>query len=164
MEKQRVGWWPFLATLMVGLLSAGACSDDGGIKVVECRGATKCGEVCRNLQADPENCGACGTVCAEGEVCAQGQCAVSCTGGTTSCDGGCFNINNDPNNCGACGNVCDADLVCSSGQCVPGCGGGTVISVGSSNQRMAPAARMPMVAFERAGTAKAKSPRPSLRV
>ena len=41
---------------------------------------------------------------------------------------------------------------------VTACAGGTVISVGSSNHRMVPPVRMPTVAPERAGTAKAKSP------
>src|SRR5688572_15164528 len=35
----------------------------------------KCGSVCSNVRTDPNNCGACGTVCAANQVCNLGQCA-----------------------------------------------------------------------------------------
>jgi hypothetical protein len=36
---------------------------------------------CRDLQGDLANCGACGTTCARGPVCAAGVCAASCRAG-----------------------------------------------------------------------------------
>ena len=38
-------------------------------------GLTPCGSLCKNLQTDPENCGACGNVCAAGTTCAKGACS-----------------------------------------------------------------------------------------
>jgi len=45
---------------------------------------TSCKNGCTDLESDPDNCGACGTVCAPGEVCSVGQCAVTCLGGSCS--------------------------------------------------------------------------------
>jgi hypothetical protein len=37
-------------------------------------GQTMCGGLCVDVQADPQNCGACSTACAAGETCVQGAC------------------------------------------------------------------------------------------
>jgi hypothetical protein len=91
-----------------------------------CPGATLCGDHCTQLAFDPANCGACDNACAPGELCANGQCGLSCTGGSTQCGAQCTNIGFDPLNCGVCGKVCAAGELCSSGQCSPECLGGTV--------------------------------------
>jgi hypothetical protein len=74
---------------------------------------TNCAGTCRSLASDPQNCGACGVVCAPGELC---------------CSGACSNTASDPRNCGGCGNVCTGGKICQGGVCVcpPGltdCGG-----------------------------------------
>jgi hypothetical protein len=69
---------------------------------------------------DPKNCGACGVVCAAGQLCSNaGKCECPpyqgfCAGSKT-----CVPVANDPNNCGACGKQCLANEVCSAGACVP---------------------------------------------
>lgn len=57
-----------------------------------------------NIQADANNCGACGNKCADGLRCVLGQCG--CPTGTTDCNGKCVDLLNDPSNCSACGNAC----------------------------------------------------------
>ncbi|MGA2938821.1 MAG: hypothetical protein ABSF52_17225 [Syntrophobacteraceae bacterium] len=37
-------------------------------------GLSPCGKVCKNLGTDPQNCGACGNVCAAGMSCVSGAC------------------------------------------------------------------------------------------
>ena len=67
---------------------------------------TRCGDDCVDLFTDPTACGGCGTMCAVGEVCEQGQ----CTEQTGDCrDDGCTGLT-----------WCDA----SDGQCKPGCAEG----------------------------------------
>lgn len=40
-----------------------------------CQGETSaCNDGCRDLRSDPQNCGACGTVCRTGDECREGQC------------------------------------------------------------------------------------------
>jgi hypothetical protein len=79
-----------------------------------------------NPASDPANCGACGTACAAGQVCAAGTCALVCPPGTTDCGGACTILDFDPGSCGACGNVCpgapNATAVCSGGTCALLCG------------------------------------------
>ncbi len=73
---------------------------------------------------DSNNCGACGTVCEAGEVCSDGECALSCGPGLTDCDGVCRDLEVDRNNCGACGTECEAGEVCFEGECAVSCGEG----------------------------------------
>ena len=91
-----------------------------------CPGGTLCEGTCTNPAFDPKNCGACGTACAEGEVCSEGQCGVTCLGGTSKCGELCVNIASDPLHCGACPIACAAGEVCSNGTCGLTCedGGG----------------------------------------
>jgi len=81
---------------------------------------------CANTQTDNANCGACGNVCPQGQVCTKGACTTSCQPNETLCtpDGGaayCANTQSDEANCGSCGNACPAGNVCSSGKCGLSC-------------------------------------------
>jgi len=106
--------------------------------------------ICKNLQSDPNNCGACGASCPEvanatsfcGPEGPYGQpnCGIVCNSGYTNCAGPygdvtCVNTGNDPNNCGSCGRVCMAPangtVTCSDGQCIPHCNRGYVNCSGS---------------------------------
>ena len=84
----------------------------------------QCGSTCSNPQTDPQNCGACGTVCTGGQVCSQGACALSCGGGTTMCNKLCVDTKIDPANCGGCSQPCSAGEACSGGKCGSQCGAG----------------------------------------
>src|SRR5208337_842230 len=85
------------------------CTPDGGVAA------------CVQTASDPNNCGACGTVCPAGQVCAMGACGIMCAGGSSLCGTTCTNLSNDPNNCSACGKVCpggaNATAVCSASAC-----------------------------------------------
>jgi hypothetical protein len=82
-----------------------------------------------NLQTDPRNCGACGTVCPGGTnsvgVCVMGTCRLECADGFVDCDmnpmNGCeVDARADNMNCGACGRTCsvrNAMAVCRMGAC-----------------------------------------------
>jgi hypothetical protein len=60
------------AAFSVALVWVGACDDNGAL--VCPAGAALCGTQCSNVQGDPDNCGACGNVCAHGSICDLGQC------------------------------------------------------------------------------------------
>lgn len=91
--------------------------------------STLCGEnalFCNGacVGQDSNNCGACGVTCAPTQVCSEGTCGSSCTGGTTLCGSSCVDVQNDPKNCGQCGGFPDAGVctVCIEGQCASSCG------------------------------------------
>jgi hypothetical protein len=88
-------------------------------------GSTECSGVCRDLQTDIANCGACGMMCPAGQICARGACVVSCAVGQTNCTGVCRDLQTDLSNCGSCGTACPAGQVCSAGTCRVSCGAGT---------------------------------------
>ena len=72
------------------------------------------------------NCGACGTACAQGQVCnvspsGVAACAAACDSGLTSCSGSCYSLQNDRLNCGGCGHRCANNEYCSSGKCTAAC-------------------------------------------
>ncbi|HUB08712.1 MAG TPA: hypothetical protein VMB50_17020 [Myxococcales bacterium] len=99
-----------------------------------------CAGVCRDIQADPANCGGCGDGCPSGTTCQYGFCSLpSCAGAATNdycaladggngqcCNGACFDpgdFNSDPANCGACGDGCAAGSACASQACALADGG-----------------------------------------
>jgi hypothetical protein len=97
--------------------------------------------VCRDLNSDRLNCGACETECAEGEVCVSGACEVTCASPYSACSGACVDLDNDPRNCGTCGNVCPDREACVDGSCHPHTGAiGHAVMIGhdyfSSNASM----------------------------
>ncbi|MBX3273713.1 MAG: hypothetical protein KF729_25840 [Sandaracinaceae bacterium] len=60
--------------------TAAECAASGGFCVggsCSCPAERQCGAVCADLDRDPANCGACGTRCGAGEVCAAGACCAS---------------------------------------------------------------------------------------
>ncbi|MDB4932429.1 MAG: uncharacterized protein JWM10_4913, partial [Myxococcaceae bacterium] len=81
-----------------------------------------------NTRTDNANCGACGTTCAAGQVCAAGACVTTCAAPLTVCSGGCVNTTNDPAHCGSCPTVCptapNTVPVCAAGTCAFVCAPG----------------------------------------
>jgi hypothetical protein len=100
-----------------------------------------CGDQCVDTNADPANCGACGTACAAGRSCERGSCrAASCAGAQAGelcslpsgeeaacCHGSCvaeLSFQSDPQSCGSCGTRCPSGVSCEDGQCTdPDAGG-----------------------------------------
>ena len=113
-------------------LCPGASPSDGG------SAEAGSGPYCANEATDNNNCGACETHCAAGQVCSGGTCSANCGAGSSLCapDGGapyCATESTDNNNCGGCGIKCSAQQVCSGGNC-----GSTCVS----GQALCPAAGM----------------------
>jgi PKD repeat protein len=97
----------------------------------QCPGSTQCGSICTDLQADDENCGACGHACIPGlQYCEGGECLTACPDGSGQCNGACPDYQTDPNNCGACGNVCGAGVPCQNYACLT-CQAGQRVCAGS---------------------------------
>jgi hypothetical protein len=78
------------------------CDCPGATSIIACEVDEEL--ACVNTDADPNNCGECGTVCAEGSICCQGECR---TPGF---------LQTDENHCGWCGHRCDRGFLM-------GCGG-----------------------------------------
>jgi hypothetical protein len=81
---------------------------------------------CHNLQTDPENCGACGVRCGDGDsaLCDNGFCTTVCPAGFADCNNdpsdGCeVDTRIDPYHCGSCTTRCDETLPqpCQAGKC-----------------------------------------------
>ena len=80
---------------------------------------------CIDTLSDNNNCGACGTQCAAGQVCVLGSCLTPCAAGETRCGMTCVNLNTSNDNCGACGRRCCAGQQCIDGsRCVASCSAG----------------------------------------
>lgn len=110
-----------------GGVCSGTCGDAKG-------GQTVCGgdggsPYCANLKNDRQNCGKCGTACADGKLCANGVCQGTCSPDQTLCggDGGspyCAELMSDNANCGGCGVTCGTLQSCIAGACTGLCGPG----------------------------------------
>ena len=125
--------------------NGGRCARNGTCR---CKaGLTDCGGNCRNLQTNPNHCGACGTVCASG-LCVAGvccpprracagvccppgarcvlspfggfTCVQACPPGQTRCGGDqCVDTQTDAGHCGNCLTSCSSNTTCRGGTCVP---------------------------------------------
>jgi hypothetical protein len=102
---------------IAAILMVVGCDDETTTPAACLAGSNQCGTTCVNLQEDNLNCGACGTVCAAGQVCSAGACTVSCQVGLDDCSGSCRNLQTDQNNCGTCGTACVFNQACVSGAC-----------------------------------------------
>lgn len=78
---------------------------------------TNCASGCVDLTNNPDNCGSCGELCADNEVCSESSCTDSCSQGQTACARACVDTNNDASHCGECGSVCSGGQECRSGTC-----------------------------------------------
>lgn len=122
-----------------GAASLCAAATDGGFDcVATCPGGqTKCGSQCVDLQSDPQNCNACGTVCPSAPgtnavpTCTAGKCGTKCDSTAHSCVGSdiCY-TNGDVNHCGSGCTDCvaaapkNASASCQDGQCHFECNAG----------------------------------------
>ena len=97
-----------VGTLYLGAFFAAGCAGDTSktVTVEICpSNMTDCDGTCTATALDPNNCGACGTVCGEGETCnGAGVCAGACKAGLINCDASCVDPNTDNTHCGASGN------------------------------------------------------------
>src|SRR5262249_56395725 len=119
-----------------GCLLGGDCQShvcSGSICSGVCQaGQVNCGGVCRDLTSDPQNCGACGQVCALNATCSSGVCV--CQAGTANCGNACADMSSDRNNCGACGNASGTTLNCGSGHGQVGTSGDDGVKEGGERQ------------------------------
>ncbi len=127
---------PAMSSVDGGVTDAGS-QPDGGARVAFCQiqcppGQTLCGNTCRDLTSDPNNCSACSRQCSlPGAVsgCMASACTLgACNDGFGNCDGnnanGCeVTTTTDAMNCGTCGNRCsfaNAGATCVAGRCAMG--------------------------------------------
>ena len=96
---------------MPHLLPTNTVACVSGTCVYNCvAGAIRCNGTCTSVGFDPDNCGACGSVCGGSTpYCTDGICTE------TYCNGA--DLNWDSNNCGTCGIVCPEQTACSFGIC-----------------------------------------------
>jgi hypothetical protein len=78
---------------------------------------TACSGKCVDLLGDSKNCGKCGTVCNDPQVCAAGLCSTQCPIGRSKCGTSCVDTLTDPQNCGGCGIACTGSQSCLMGNC-----------------------------------------------
>ncbi|MEZ4407965.1 MAG: hypothetical protein R3A52_16040 [Polyangiales bacterium] len=119
-----------------GRSDAGAMVEDAGpnAPMFVCRtvcvgGLSRCGEVCRDLTTDQQNCGRCGNACSFPNgvaACQSSACRLAaCVANFGNCDmmdgNGCeTDFRSTVTHCGACGNACNlpnASPVCTNGAC-----------------------------------------------
>jgi hypothetical protein len=105
-----------------GAAGAGGNAGAGGTPVTCDGGFTACGDTCRDLSADRENCGDCGMKCAGVLGCFDGECGCDPDAAdVTLCPDKCSVLSSDPENCGDCGIKCEVGEICEMGTCVSEC-------------------------------------------
>ena len=131
MLSARTPTWLALTAIvsLCWILSPAACGGDddsnaASTNEVCIKGWTKCGDMCFDLSAHPDNCGACGSACSISEVCSRGTCGEQCHPGLEKCGRSCTDVQANNEHCGACDAACDAGLVCLRGECVSACPSG----------------------------------------
>lgn len=104
--------------------NAGATGTGGAVLACQRNCVAPCTDCpasyCTDLDSDPKNCGACGTACQGGRICAGGTC--ECAPGFEICQGAnlvdaCFDTASDPKHCGHCETACESDGLCVGGNC-----------------------------------------------
>ncbi|MBI5514723.1 MAG: hypothetical protein HY909_13190 [Deltaproteobacteria bacterium] len=99
-----------------GVCAVATCNEGFG----DCDGMASNG--CEAELNTPTACGACGTACMAGQVCADGRCAGACATDETRCAGGvCADLQRSVAHCGTCTTVCAAppraSATCAVGVC-----------------------------------------------
>jgi hypothetical protein len=117
-----------------GPVAVGAACDDDG----DCLNQHCCSGFCRDLDTDPDNCGACGTVCSNNNMatrtCSGGACTGTCAAGYGDCNDdrqtdGCETlVSGNVANCNDCGVACRPDQICAVDGCA--CAPGDSICTG----------------------------------
>lgn len=92
MLSRTTSYFACLAALVSALFIGGCAKPASSGGGVTCNSdQTACGSVCKNVQSDNQNCGACGTVCSSyfaTSSCQSGTCHIdSCFPNWTDCDG-----------------------------------------------------------------------------
>lgn len=82
-------------------------------------GACPCDAGCVDLNADPNNCGACGARCNAREYC-NGAGVCECRPGLVKCGSNCVDVNADVSHCGSCGRPCSPSFWCLDKECLYG--------------------------------------------
>jgi len=123
-----------------GVVNPPRCTGPGSAANCVCGlGQLKCADTCKDVASDPNNCGACGNMCASCEFCVAGECRAACEPPRTQCGPLCVDLQSDPNNCGTCGHVCESGI-CSEGECI-GATAGHLVAMGHDLTSNSPATR-----------------------
>jgi len=80
-----------------------------------------CDGECIDAEDDPLNCGECGVICGDEEVCEQGACTSICDEGFELCGEECVDTQSSAAHCGGCDLACDEGDLCSMGECALDC-------------------------------------------
>jgi hypothetical protein len=80
-------------------------------------GRVDCDGECVDLGSDPDHCGVCFAVCADGEACAEGSCQPDCPAKLEECGGACVDLGSNQDHCGGCDVACSAGTACCGGSC-----------------------------------------------
>ena len=83
-------------------------------------GSVACGASCVELASSAQNCGACGSACASGDICDRGRCrsaAAGCSSPTALCGADCVDTLSNEQHCGGCDHGCPSEATCSAGAC-----------------------------------------------
>jgi hypothetical protein len=89
MERSAPRLWLSAAVAALGLLLTG-CPEEGSTCS---EGLTLCGDTCVDVSSSASHCGACGTMCSQGQQCVAGGCQTCASGACTPYDivATCFN-------------------------------------------------------------------------